>query len=200
MGYSHGTQWTEEKIRKEVLQVVNALGIDRMPSRKECEDYFQNTCLTSAVTRKFGWHTLAKELGLEIKKSETAFGKMYESIAAELLTEKGFRVRGMPQNFPYDILINDCVKADVKASRLYKGKIGNFYSFNLEKPFATCDFFILFAINEETTKTMIVPSNRVIANNQISVGENNSRYYKYIDRFDLIRDAVDFWNKVDLRG
>ena len=200
MGYSHGTQWTDEKIKQEVLQVVNALGIGRMPSRKECEDYFQNTCLTNAVTKKFGWYTLAEELGLEIKKSETTFGKMHEALAAELLTEKGFRVRGMPQNFPYDLLINDCVKVDVKASRLYKGKLGNFYSFNLGKPFATCDFFILFAINEETAKTMIVPSNRVIANNQISVGENNSQYYKYIDRFDLIRDAVDFWSEVTLRG
>jgi hypothetical protein len=40
---------------------------------------------------------------------------------------------------------------------------------------------------------MVVPSNRVIANNQISVGEHNSKYYQFTDRFDLIENVAAFW-------
>lgn len=195
MGHTHGTQWTDELIKQKVLEVIDALKLDRMPSRKECENYFHSTGLTNAISRRCGWYNLAKELGVEIKESETYFGKTYEARATEMLQAMGFEVRRMSQNFPYDLLIDDCVKVDVKASRLYKGKQGNFYSFSLEKPFATCDFFILLAIGDDDSieRRMIVPSNQVIANNHISVGEHKSKYYQFTDRFDLIESALAFW-------
>jgi hypothetical protein len=197
MGYTHGTQWTDDKIKGCVLEVVNALKLDRMPSRRECEEYYQNTRLGNAVTRRCGgWYALAKELGLEMKKSETDFGKMYEELASDELRAMGFEVRRMTQNFPYDLLVDDCVKIDVKASCLYKGKQGSFYSYNLEKPFAVCDFFLLFAIddNGKIARRMVVPSTAVVSNTQISVGEINSKYHCYTERFDLIEDASRFWS------
>lgn len=198
MGHTHGTQWTDELIKQKVLEVIDALKLDRMPSRKECENYFHNTGLTNAVSRRCGWHNLAKELGVEIKESETFFGKSYEATAAEMLQAFGFEVRRMSQNFPYDLLVDDCVKVDVKASRLYRGKQGNFYSFNLEKPFATCDFYLLLAVGDDGVieRQMVVPSNQVIANNQISIGEHKSKYYRFSDRFDLIENAVAFWTEL----
>lgn len=199
MGYTHGTKWTDELIKEKVLEVVKALKIDRMPTRSECVNYFHDGRLANAISKRCGWYSLAKELDLDIKESETTFGKRYETIAEELLQELGFQVRRMSQNFPYDLLVDDCVKVDVKASRLYKGKLGNFYSFNLEKPYATCDIYLLFAINDsdEIEKTMVVPSKNVIAQNQISVGEYNSKYHKYTERFDLIKAVVGFWGKVE---
>lgn len=198
MGYTHGTKWTDELIKQKVLEVIDALKLDRMPSRKECENYFHNTALTNAISDRCGWYNLAKELGIEIKESETHFGKTYEARATEMLQGMGFEVRRMSQNFPYDLLVDDCVKIDVKASRLYRGKQGNFYSFNLEKSFATCDFFILLTVSDDDTieRKMIVPSSHVIANNQISVGEHKSKYYQYTDRFDLIENAVTFWTNL----
>lgn len=195
MGYAHGTQWTDELIKEKVLEVVDALKLGRMPSRKECSDYYHGEGLVNAVSRRMGWYTLARELELDIKESETYFGKTYETQAAEMLQAQGFEVRQMAQNFPYDLLVEDCVKVDVKASRLYRGKLGNFYSYNLEKPYATCDFFLLFAVSDggEIEKKLVVPSNRVIANTQISVGEHKSKYYKFADRFDLIESMTVFW-------
>lgn len=196
MGYAHGTQWTDELIKEKVLEVVKALKLDRMPTRSECESYYHGCALTSAISRKIGWYELAKELGYEIKASETTFGKSYEVLAAELLQSMGFEVRRMAQNFPYDLLVDDCVKIDVKASRLYRGKLGNFYSFNLEKSFSTCDFYLLFAVSddEKIVRMMVVPSNHVISTNQISVGEHRSKYYKFTDRFDMILEMSNFWN------
>lgn len=199
MGYAHGTQWTEELIKEKVLEVVDALKLDRMPSRKECVNYFHNSGLANAISRRYGWYNLAQELGIQIKESETLFGKSYETRATEMLQAMGFEVRRMSQNFPYDLLVDNCIKIDVKASRLYRGKLGNFYSFNLEKNYATCDFFLLLAISDEDTieKRMVVPSKNVLANNQISVGEHKSKYYQFIDRFDLIETASEFWNNLN---
>ncbi len=195
MGYAHGTQWTDELIKQKVFEVVEALKLDRMPSRRECENYFHNGGLVNAISRRYGWYNLSKELGLQIKESETGFGKGCEIMATEMLMAHGFNVRRMTQNFPYDLLVDDCVKIDVKASKIYRGKHGNFYSFNLEKQFATCDFYLLLAINDDGSinRRMVVPSSNVIANNQISIGEQRSKYHKFTDRFDLIEAASAFW-------
>ena len=123
MGYVRGTRWTDELIKEKVIEVKEKLGLDRMPSRKECANYFHNDALVNAVSRRKKWYKLAEELGLEVKNSETYFGKSYEAKTEEMLNGMGFEVRKMSQNFPYDLLV-DCVKVDVKASHLYQGKKG----------------------------------------------------------------------------
>lgn len=192
------TKWTNQMIRDGIMEVVDALKLDRMPSRKECEEYFHNTSLTNVVSRRHGWYALAKEMGLEIKESETGFGKIFEKKACEMLRAQGFEVRRMSQNFPYDLLVDDCLKIDVKASRLYRGEEGNFYTFNLEKPYATCDFYLLLTVNDDDTinRRMVVPSYHVISNSQISIGEHKSKYHQFTDRFDLLENATEFWDGI----
>lgn len=194
MGYSRGTRWTDDLIKEKVLEAKNALSLDRMPSRKECIQYFHNESLVNAVSKRKKWYVLADELGLKVKDSETYFGKSQESNAAEILISMGFSVRKMPQNFPYDLLVDDCVKVDVKASHLYHGPNGDFYTFNLEKPYATCDIYILFAIPESGEQLVfVVPSKLVIAQNQISMGVLKSKYHKFQGRWDYISALSDFW-------
>ena len=195
MGYTYGQQWNDELIKNGVLQVVEVCKLGRMPSRSECVDFYGNHKLANAVSRRNGgWYKLADELGLPIKKSDTYFGKMQEYAVCEMLREQGFETERMPQNFPYDILVDNCVKVDVKASRLYKGKNGNFYAFNLEKKYATCDVYILLTLDNENniTNTLIVPSVFVIKNTQISVGEQQSKYYQFKDKWDYISSLSAF--------
>ena len=199
MGYSRGTEWTDELIKEKVFEVVAALELDRMPSRKECETYFKNGCLASAITRRKSWYSLAAELGLPVKDSETCLGKRYETIAEEQLNGKGFDTRRMPQNFPYDILVDSSIKVDVKVSHLFKGPNGSFYAFNLEKPFCTCDIYLLYTLEEDGDNIkdlLIVPSKFVPSNTQISVGAINSKYYKYRDRWDYIESYSSFLETV----
>lgn len=197
MGYSHGIRWTDDLIKEQILEVKQALELDRMPSRQECSTYYQNGSLASIISRK-GWYKLAAELGLPIKSSETQLGKTFELEATAMLQSKGFDVKRMSQNYPYDLLVNDCIKVDVKASRLYKGKTGDFYSFGLAKPFATCDVYILITLNDacKADRFMVVPSKFVHTNKQISVGAVNSKYHKFTDRWDYIKTISDFWQKV----
>ena len=199
MGYTHGRRWTDEKIRQAVLRVVGAYKLDRMPSRNECINYYGDYSLSNAISkRRGGWYGLAKELGLPIKKSETYFGKTQEGIVCEMLVARGFEVEKMPQNFPYDILVDNSVKIDVKASHLYNGKQGNFFTFNLEKKFATCDVYVLLALDENDSiiNAFIVPSKFVIKNTQISMGEYTSKYHKYRDRWDYISNLSEYFASI----
>lgn len=189
MSYTHGHKWTDETIKQEIQKVVSFYGLERMPSRKECNEYYGNFCLTNAVSkRRGGWYGLAAELNLPIKKSETLFGKIQEGIVCDMLASKGFKAERMSQNFPYDILVDDCVKIDVKASHLYHGKQGNFFTFNLEKKYATCDVYVLLALdeNDNAINYFIIPSKFVIKNTQISIGEHVSKYHRFRERWDYI--------------
>lgn len=198
MGYTHGMQWTDEKIKSEILKVQRVLCIDRMPTRSECEKVLGDTSLTNAVRRRFGWYHLAEIMGLPIKASETTTGKTVEAQVENMLKHRGYRVKRMQQNFPYDLLVENCVKVDVKASRMYRGKDASFYTFNLEKSCATCDFYVLVLLGDDDSilRTMVVPSCRVMFNSQISMGLENSKYHAYTDRWDLIREASDFWENI----
>ena len=202
MGYTHGTKWTDDMIAKSVLQVKDALSLDRMPSRQECKDYFHDEALVNAIARRKGWYALAGELGLPIKESETYFGKSQETVAAEMLISRGHSVRRMSQNFPYDLLVDDAVKVDVKASHLYKGPNGSFYSFRVDKPFATCDIYFLFALNDDNTNRdiYIIPSVFVVAQTQISIGETKSKYQRFIDGWDYIEQYSDFMAGIQAGG
>lgn len=83
MGYTHGKRWDEEEIKRSVLEIVEKMGMDRMPSRSEIEEYTGNTALASKLARGGGIYHYAKLLGLQIKKSETLFGKKHEQIVRD---------------------------------------------------------------------------------------------------------------------
>lgn len=198
MGYTHGTKWTDELIKEKIYEVMSALGIDRMPSRRECSEYFRDEALSNAISRRKGWYALASELDLSVKKSETYFGKKQEQIAQEELIVMGYEVQRMPQNFPYDLLVNDCVKIDVKGSRLYRGPNGDFYSFNIDKPFCTCDVYVLYLLDDDAAQNdvLIIPSKFIPSITQVSVGKMQSKYYKYSGKWEYISDFVEFLETV----
>jgi hypothetical protein len=199
MGYTHGTKWTDDCIRDGIMEIVKFNHIERMPTRREVEEYFGNCALSNAISRrKGGWYGLAQELGLPVKENETYFGKTNEQAVMEELVSMGYEVRKMPQNFPYDLLVNECVKIDVKASRLYKGSAGDFYSFNLEKPYCTCDIYVLRLMldTDQVLSSLIVPSAVVSTHTQISVGQTKSKYHKYKGRWDYIERYAQFMYSV----
>ena len=199
MGYTHGKRWTDDDIKREVRMAMDFMQINRMPSRSELLSVSGDNSLVSKIgKRPGGWYGLAHELGLQVKSSDTQTGKTNESVVEKLLIEKGFSVTKMSQNFPYDLLVDECVKIDVKSSKLYRGTQGNFYSFNLEKRYATCDVYVLLTLDDDgfANKFYIVPSVFVISNTQISIGEISSKYNKYIDRWDYITNLSEYFTKL----
>lgn len=198
MGHSHGTKWTDDLIAEKIVETRTALGLDRMPSESEVKGYFKDCALSNAVSRRGGWYHWANKLGLPIKNSETYIGKIHENEVLERLISLGFEVRQMPTVFPYDILVNDCIKIDVKASRLYRGTAGNFYSFNLEKPFSTCDIYVLCSLDDDglANGIYVVPSKFVATNTQVSIGEKVSKYSRFKGRWDYVEQYSAFLETV----
>lgn len=77
---------------------------------------------------------------------------------------------------------------------MYKGDAGNFYSFNLEKRFPTCDIYALLTISEDK-KVYIVPAKNAMQT-QISIGENESIYHKYLNQIDIVNDYVNAFQSI----
>ena len=196
MGYSHGIKWTDDKIKQEILSVMKALDISRLPTKSECDFVTESTALSNAISKRFGWYKLAEMMGLSIRECETTTGKEFEEVAKNILSEKGFVVERMVQNHPFDLLVNGTVKIDVKASNLYNGTNGDYYSYNLGYKNHSCDFFMLLELNnEEVIKVMIVPSVDVMNIKQISVGVVDSKYHKYTDCYHFITNLSNYWLK-----
>lgn len=197
MGYAHGHRWTDEEIMLRICNMFSDLEMNRMPTRKEVIEYYDNAT-ACAIERRVGWYKLAESLNLPIKKCETTTGKKHESLLANELSNMGFMVEKMPQNFPYDLLVDRAVKIDVKASHIYRGPKGSFYSFNLEKPFPTCDIYALRLLNDDNSIncTLIIPSKDVPTNTQISVGSKGSKYKQYAGRWDIIQKYSELMKAV----
>lgn len=197
MGYAHGTKWTDELVKEETTKVKNILGLDRMPTRNEIISVTKNSSLADRISRTKGYYGWAKELNIPIKYSETTLGKEYEFTAKKLLENKGYKVEKMSQNYPFDLLVNDNIKIDVKTGKLYISKVNSsYYTFNLYKKYATCDIYMIICLNEneEIEKLLIIPSNKLKIT-QLSIGKN-SEYDCYKDKFNYIDDYDTFYKQL----
>lgn len=198
MGYVHGIRWTDEKVREEIFKVKNALGINRMPSRSEIEMVTGSSRLTNKISRTGGFYKWAIKLNLAIKSSETYLGKRYEGIASGLLAKRGYKVEQMTVRHPYDLLVDDCIKIDIKVGKPYKNQdISIYHTFNLEKKNATCDIYMIFALNEDETldRLLIIPSKNLKVR-QLSIGKK-SGYNIYENRWDYISKFKKFYSTLD---
>ena len=197
MGYTHGIQWTEQMIIDEIKKVMKALDISRMPSRTEIAKVTGNQALGNKISRNGGYRHWAKRLGLELKASETKTGNDYEFKMLDLLKNKGYKTEKMTTKHPYDLLINDNVKVDVKVSHYYCQDNFKYHTFNLDKPYHNCDIFILVGLDDADNieKLLIVPSKFVMGLKQISIGVN-SKYDKFANKFDYIDKYINFYEEL----
>lgn len=196
MGYTHGIRWTEEKAKNELINVMKALNLNRMPSRSEIEKVMQSASLTCHISKNGGFKYWAEKLNLDTKKSETSLGQEYEEHVLNLLKTKGYEVERMSVRHPYDLLVNQNIKVDVKISNLYKGAKGEFHTFNLEKYNHNCDLFICVCVTDEKiVKILVIPSKFLMKVSQLSVGLN-SVYDVFKDRFDYIEKYDVFYNQL----
>lgn len=196
MGYTHGHRWSDEEIIKGIYSVMSALNIQRMPSRTEMRMVFGNNGLSNTVSRKGGFYKWAEKLNIPIKRSETQTGKEFEEVAISLIKSRGYTVQRMSTKYPYDLLINENVKIDVKAARAYFLKGSRVHTVGINKKYATCDIYLIFALgeNDNIERKFIIPGNELKLTS-LNFGEN-SKYNKYIDRWDYLDKFNDFYKKL----
>jgi hypothetical protein len=196
MGYAYGTKWNDVLIEKGITDVMNKARIKTFPTHKQMYEVTGSMALTNAVSKHGGTRYWAEKLGLEIKPSESKFGEEFELKTMEYIKHMGYLCKKTPVRYPYDILVENNIKVDVKCSNLYQGKNGEYYTFNLEKSMPTCDLFVCFCLTDELPKIYVIPSIVLSGNTQLSIGKNTSKYDKYLDQWVYFRRYDEFYQKV----
>ena len=196
MGYAHGHRWTEDEITQNILKVACSLNIDRMPSASEMNTVMGDSSLSNAVRRNGGFYKWAKRMELEVKNSETQTGKGFEEMAIRLLNEKNYNVQRMTTKYPFDILVNDKISIDVKAANPYISKGNRLHTVGINKKYATCDLYLIFALDEDENieRTFIIPGCDLKVTS-MNFGKD-SMYNTYLDRWDLLKEYDDFYKNL----
>lgn len=194
MGYTIGTRWTNDLIEEKINDVKLALGIERMPTSVEIIKVMNDSSLTNAIRRHGGYKYWANKLNLKQSKCETRTGLKEELNIKELLERKGYKVEKMSSRHPYDLLVNNNIKIDVKASNKYKSDKGwSSYSFNLEKNNPACDIYIIRCIQDD--KTLVIPS-KYLRQSQLCITDKESKYDIYKDKWDYLDKFDKFYKSI----
>lgn len=191
MGYTIGTQWSTDKIKVEIREVMDALNIERMPTSVEIKKVTKDSRLVNAIKRHGGYLHWATVMNISQSECTTRTGLEGELLIKNILENKGHTVEKMSLKHPYDLLVNGNIKIDTKVSHKYKDK---YYTFNLEKSNPTCDLYIFICEDDEERKFLIIPS-KFLHQTQISISDN-SKYNLYKDRWDYIETYNSFYKSV----
>ena len=187
-------KWNEELIATRVSEIANKFAPARMPSNNEVIEMTGSYALANAIQKNGGYEYWANKLGLERKHSETKIGIEYERRVAEMLRKGGHSVQETTIKHPYDLLVDGCVKVDVKVAGTSLVRGSKVHAYRIAKRQHTCDFYICCEV--DTDGIYVIPANMVTGQVQIEMGLNSQKYSHYKDAFYLIGDAVNFYKSL----
>lgn len=195
MSKTDKTNWNNEKIQEQILYMVGKTKQKTFPTHTEMLNFFGDYKLSNAIRRHGGTKYWAEKTGMEIKECESKFGYSFEEMCKiDILENCNLESELCPVKHPYDILVEGCAKVDSKAAfPFFNYGRTKYYSFNLEKKQQTCDFYVFYCLEEEKIKKVyVVPSFVMSGKKQFAVGVKSSIYDKFLDRWDLIQNFVNF--------
>ena len=190
-------KWTDEKIESGIREIMNSLYINRMPTRTEVIEIMGNNTLGARLCRDGGYRCWANRLGLDVQENRTNLGLDYEYVAKQMLEDKfNYKVEKMTTRYPYDLLVNDAIKVDVKVGKPNFIKTSRVHTFGLHNRYSSCDLFIIFALEEsgDIEKTLIIPGHELNVTT-LCIGKQ-SRYDVYSDRWDYFGLYDNFYKKI----
>ena len=197
MANKYTVKWSDNNIENAILEVVRKAKITSFPTHSQMQEITGSEALSNAVSKHGGSRYWSKRLGLEMKKCESKVGFDFECECLHYLVSLGYDCELTIARYPYDLLANRNIKVDVKCSNLYHAKSGDFYTFNLEKKMPTCDVFVCYCVSEyDIEKTYVIPSCILSGITQLSIGKKNSKYDKYIDKWDIFARYDEFYKKM----
>lgn len=196
-------KFTQEKrmdskeIVSSVKQIVNTLELDRMPSTSEIKTFEFGSRLHNSIVRSYGYREWANKLGLKLKKSETQLGNDYERVVISTLESKGYCTDKMTTNHPFDLLVNNSVKIDVKVAKPHISKDeSRVHTFSTNKRYGSCDLYIAVALDEkgQIERFLIIPSHRLQIVT-LCIGKE-SKYDIYNNRYDILDNYIWFHDSI----
>ena len=187
-------KWNEELISAGITDIANKFVPARMPSNREVVEMTGNYSLANAIQKHGGYEFWANKLGLEQKHSETKIGVEYERKVAEILRSYGHLVEETTIKHPYDLLVDNCIKVDVKVANISLIRGYEAHAYRIAKRQQTCDFYICCEL--DTDGIYVVPANMVAGQVQIEMGLDSQKYSSYRGAFYLIDEAIEFYQSL----
>ena len=173
------------------MSIANTFVEPRMPSNREVIEHEGNHALSMAIQKNGGYRYWAKRLGLDQKHSETLLGVRGENLIADYLESKGFTVKQTSAKHPYDLLVNGCVKVDVKTANTSHVRGYPVHAYRLSKRDHTCDFYIFF--EADTLRSYVVPAHKCHGQVQVDMGKDSKRYADYLGAYYLLNIASNMY-------
>lgn len=188
-------KWTDELIEKEIGRAVKSLRIKTMPSSGDLIS-IGRTDLQVAISKNGGFRYWAEKIKLDKKESDSNKGLDYEDIAESELMDRGFKVEAMTNGHPYDLLINDNVKVDVKVSSPHYYRGDRNHTFRPSSKYSTCDIYICYALDDDNSveRLFVIPS-KFLRVQTLCIGKD-SKYNSFINKWDYIKKYSDFYESI----
>lgn len=116
----------------------------------------------------------------------------------DILTKKGFWGEEIPKSSPYDLLVNDCVKVNIRTGYSILDKTGEYYKFVLKNSVVTCDIYILLELDSDNNieQVLVIPSKFLKGKHRFLIRKGESKYNRFIDRFDYISSLAKYLENV----
>jgi len=199
VGYSHGKKWNDDIVIERLREVTCALELECFPTHSQINEYFGNTSLSCKISKSGGTKYWCKRMGLKEKMCESKLGDNLELFCISQLLNMGYESEKMKPRYPYDILVNNNIKIDVKSGFAFENYGDSpYYTFNLDKKYPTCDMYVVYCLNKDKTvyKTYVIPSCILYGKTQLAIGYVKSKYDKYLSKFNFIKIYDEFYKQL----
>jgi hypothetical protein len=186
-------KWTNESIENGIMDIARQFETMRMPTDREVVESVGNASLAIAIQKSGGYVYWANKLNLPRKKNATMTGIDSERKVAEILKAHRYQVTLTPTRYPYDILVNDCVKIDVKCAHKSYIRGCEVHAYRISKPLPTCDIYVCRDLDDD--KYYIIPAHKCVGMKMIEMGAK-TKYDIYQDKWELIGDMCNMFRQI----
>jgi hypothetical protein len=187
------TKWTEAMIAERIMEIHRNIG--KFPTNAYLKETGQSD-LANQITKKGGFLAWADRLGLQREHSDTDTGWSGEIEVMELLKKDWSNVtRSIAVKAPFDLLINNVLRVDVKSARFAKYGPCSGWFYRIGK-MPQADVIALYQL--DTKEVYWIPWNRVPTSN-ITISKSGGMYALFRNNIDIVRrmlatrEAEDKW-------
>ena len=185
MSQSTRQTWDDAKVADELRLVVDTLG--HFPSSTELREMGRND-LACQISRRGGFVHWSERLGVSRQHSDSDTGWIGEAMAAVYLREAGFAVSWRSTvKWPFDLLVDDVLRLDVKAARRKQYDLADGWFFRIGKV-PQADLIFLWRLDVQDF--FAIPW-FACPNTSITISQSGGKYRRFHRNVGLIREMRD---------
>ena len=137
-------RWTDELVLSEVKEIGIAIG--KFPSRQDLENMGRGD-LGNAIAKRGGFMHWAKISGFGRASSASDTGWQGEKEFADMCLARGLKIQNREGvKCPYDLVVNDRVRIDVKSARMANYGAGKGWYYRIGK-YVQADVVVLYQLD-----------------------------------------------------